>query len=196
MTGKRIGYKRVSCKDQNPDRQLENIELDKIFVDYSSAKSTDRPELSRMLDFIREEDTLIVHSMDRLARNLFDLKKLVQELVKKNIKVHFVKENLIFSREESAMSNFILSLMGAFAEFEHSFIRERQREGIAIAKKQGKFLGGQKKLNKEKIEFLKKEIQTTRKSKSKIAQELGVSRATVYSYLKELNIFPPIHVTN
>lgn len=81
MTGKRIGYIRVSTVEQNPDRQLEKVQLDKKFIDYASAKSQDRPQLQAMLEFAREDDVIIVHSMDRLARNLRDLKELVDELV-------------------------------------------------------------------------------------------------------------------
>jgi DNA invertase Pin-like site-specific DNA recombinase len=190
MTGKRIGYIRVSTVDQNPDRQLEGVDLDKKFIDYASAKSTDRPQLKAMLDFVREDDIVIVHSMDRLARNLFDLRKLVDNLVSQKIQVHFIKENLKFDGKDSPMSTLLLSLMGAFAEFEYAFIHERQLEGIAIAKKQGKFKGGPKKLNAEKIEQMKKELKT-RKSKSRIAEELGISRQTFYKYLEELKKADP-----
>lgn len=187
MTGKRIGYIRVSTADQNPERQLENIPLDKKFIDYASAKCTNRPQLQLMIDFVREDDIIIVHSMDRLARNLRDLKDLVDKLVCRKIKVHFVKENLQFTGENSATSNLILNLMGAFAEFEYAFIKERQKEGIEIAKKAGKFKGTKKKLNDEKIEELKKYLQT-RRPKTKIAKDLGISRFTLYRYMKEFNI--------
>lgn len=185
MNGKRIGYIRVSTIDQNPDRQLENIPLDKKFIEYASAKSTNRPQLKCMLEFVREDDIIIVHSMDRLARNLKDLKDLVDGLVTRKIQVHFLKENLQFSGENSATSNLILHLMGAFAEFEYAFIRERQREGIEVAKKKGKFRGTTKKLNAEKIETLKSEL-LTRKSKSQIAVDLGISRFTLYRYIDKI----------
>lgn len=185
MSGKRIGYIRVSTTDQNPDRQLENVSLDKKFIDFASAKSTDRPQLKAMLEFVREDDIVVVHSMDRLARNLRDLRALVDQLVGSSIQVHFLKENLIFSGQDNAMSNLMLSLMGAFAEFEYAFIKERQKEGIAAAKKNGKFKGTKKKLNNEQIETLKKEIQT-RKSKSQIAVDLGISRFTLYRYLEKI----------
>ncbi len=187
MNGKRIGYIRVSTTDQNPERQLENVQVDKKFIDYASAKSTNRPQLKALLEFVREDDVVIVHSMDRLARNLRDLKELVDGLVQKKIQVQFLKENLQFNGENSAASNLILHLMGAFAEFEYAFIKERQREGIAVAKKQGKFKGMKKKLDAEKIEILKQELQT-RKSKSKIAEELGISRFTLYRYMENLNL--------
>jgi DNA invertase Pin-like site-specific DNA recombinase len=185
MSGKRIGYIRVSTTDQNPDRQLEGIPLDKKFIDYASAKCTNRPQLKNMLEFVREDDIVIVHSMDRLARNLFDLKHLVDSLVKQKIQVQFIKENLHFNGSDSAMSNLLLSLMGAFAEFEYAFIKERQREGIAVAKKQGRFKGSKHKLNDEKVELLKQRMQS-RESKSKIAKEFGISRITLYRYLEKI----------
>lgn len=185
MTGKRIGYIRVSTVDQNPDRQLESIIVDKKFIDYASAKSTNRPQLKSMLEFVREDDVIFVHSMDRLARNLKDLKELVESLVSKKIQVHFLKENLQFSGENSATSNLVLHLMGAFAEFEYAFIRERQREGIEIAKKKGRFRGTKKKLDSEKIELLKKEL-LTRKSKTQIALDLHISRFTLYRYIHKI----------
>jgi DNA invertase Pin-like site-specific DNA recombinase len=185
MSGKRIGYIRVSTTDQNPDRQLESVQVDKKFIDYASAKSTNRPQLKAMLDFVREDDVIIVHSMDRLARNLKDLKTLVDDLLAKKIQIHFLKENLQFSGETTALANLMLHMMGAFAEFEYAFIRERQKEGIEVAKRKGKFKGTTKKLNAEKIEILKRDLQT-RKSKSQIAQDLGISRFTLYRYIDKL----------
>lgn len=185
MNGKRIGYIRVSTKDQNPDRQLEGVQLDKKFIDYASAKSMVRPQLEAMLEFVREDDIVIVHSMDRLARNVKDLKTLVDGLLLKKIQVNFIKENLLFKGENSALANLMLHMMGAFAEFEYAFIKERQREGIEIAKKKGKFKGTTKKLNAEKIEVLKQQL-LTRKSKSQIALDLGISRFTLYRYIDKL----------
>jgi DNA invertase Pin-like site-specific DNA recombinase len=184
--GKRIGYIRVSTYMQNPERQLDDIVLDKKFTDYASAASTNRPELTALLDYVREDDTVIVHSMDRLARNVKDLRNVVDELIAKKVKIQFIKENLSFDGEGSAMSNLILTLFGAFAEFERAFIRERQKEGIAIAIRSGKFKGGKKKLNPEKIEILKRELEEGRKSKGRIARELGIGREGLYPYIREL----------
>lgn len=192
MTGKRIGYVRVSTPEQNPDRQLEGISIDKKFIDYASARSTDRPQLQAMLDFVREDDVVIVHSMDRLARNLRDLKNLVDLLVSKKIEVHFIKENLQFFGQDSveghnsATSNLLLHLMGAFAEFEYAFIRERQREGIAIAKKKGKFKGKQKKLTQEQVAWLAEQTAQPHKTKSQLARDLNMGHSTLYRYLKEI----------
>ena len=108
--GQRVGYKRVSTYDQNPERQLENIDVDKLFVDNASGKDTNRPQLNAMLEFIREGDLVIVHSMDRLGRNLDDLRKIVKDLADRGIKLQFIKENLTFSGEDSPMSNLLLSV--------------------------------------------------------------------------------------
>src|ERR1035438_7267867 len=128
---KRVGYIRVSSLDQNTERQLEGVKLDKVFTDKASGKDTARPQLQAALEYLREGDLLLVHSMDRLARSVDDLRKIVFDLTKKGVHVQFVKENLTFTGEDSPMSNLLLSLLGAVAEFERSMIRERQRGGIA-----------------------------------------------------------------
>ena len=141
MAGQRIGYVRVSTLDQNEKRQLEGQVLDRVFTDKASGRDTARPELTELLRFARDGDTVVVHSMDRLARNLDDLRALVQGLTHKGVRVEFVKESLVFTGEDSPMANLMLSVMGAFAEFERSLIRERQREGIALAKQRGAYKG-------------------------------------------------------
>jgi DNA invertase Pin-like site-specific DNA recombinase len=93
LHGQRIGYVRVSSFDQNPERQLEQIQVDKVFTDKASGKDTQRPELERLLAFVREGDT-VVHSMDRLARNLDDLRRLVQGLTQRGVRIEFVKESI------------------------------------------------------------------------------------------------------
>ncbi|CAB5619822.1 DNA-invertase hin [Escherichia coli] len=150
MHGQRIGYVRVSSFDQNPERQLEQIQVDKVFTDKASGKDTRRPELERLLAFVREGDTVVVHSMDRLARNLDDLRRLVQGLTQRGVRIEFLKEHLTFTGEDSPMANLMLSVMGAFAEFERALIRERQREGIALAKQRGAYRGRKKSLSSER----------------------------------------------
>jgi len=139
MTGQRVGYIRVSTLDQEAGRQLEGIELDRTFTDHASGKDIKRPQLEQLLSFVRSGDTVIVHSMDRLARNLDDLRRIVQTLTVKAVRIEFVNERLTFTGEDSPMSSLMLSVMGAFAEFERSLIKERQREGIALAKKRGAY---------------------------------------------------------
>jgi DNA invertase Pin-like site-specific DNA recombinase len=181
--GQNIGYIRVSSIDQNTDRQLDGIELDKIFTDKCSGKDIERPQLKLLIDFVREDDTIFVHSMDRLARNLDDLRKLVNTLTTKGVIIKFMKENLVFTGEASPMSTLLLSVMGAFAEFERSLIRERQKEGIAIAKKAGKYGKRGKRLTLEQIQELK-QMAAERYKKIDIARKFGISRDSVYRYLK------------
>src|SRR5512135_974695 len=183
MQGHRIGYIRVSTLDQSEARQLEGIALDKVFLDKASGKDTKRPELELLLSFARSGDTVVVHSMDRLARNLDDLRRIVQTLTNKGVRIEFVKEHLSFTGEDSPMANLMLSVMGAFAEFERALIRERQREGIALAKKRGAYKGRKKSLSEAEIAKLQERL-TTGISKAKVAREFGISRETLYQYLK------------
>jgi len=184
MTGKKIGYIRVSTFEQNPERQLEGLILNKHFIDKASGKNADRPELDAMLDYVRDGDTVIVHSMDRLARNLDDLRRLVAQLTSQKIKIEFVKEGLTFTGEDSPMSKLLLSVMGAFAEFERSLIKERQMEGIALAKKRGVYKGRKPALSQDKINEIKARIEKGDK-KSHIARDFGISRETLYQHLKK-----------
>ncbi len=184
MTGKKIGYIRISSVDQNHHRQLDGIALDKCFIDKASGKDTNRPQLDDLLHYVRDGDHLIVHSMDRLARNLDDLRRLVLHLTKQGIVVAFVKENLTFTGEDSPMSTLLLSVMGAFAEFERALIRERQLEGIALAKKKGLYKGRKPALSSEQVETLKQRVADGHK-KSQIARYFGISRETLYQYLNK-----------
>lgn len=180
--GKQIGYIRVSSIQQNTERQLQDVDLDKVFEDKISAKDTNRAGLNDCLDYLREDDVLHVHSIDRLARNLADLQKIVGDLIDRGISVHFHKENLIFNGEDDAMAKLMLQMMGAFAEFERNLIRERQREGIALAKMNGKKLGRKASLNKEQITEVRYMINAGF-SKSKVAERFGVSRQTIYNVM-------------
>lgn len=183
LHGQRIGYVRVSSFDQNPERQLEQVQVDKVFTDKASGKDTRRPELERLLAFVREGDTVVVHSMDRLARNLDDLRRLVQGLTQRGVRIEFQKEHLTFTGEDSPMANLMLSVMGAFAEFERALIRERQREGIALAKQRGAYRGRKKSLSSERIAELRQRVEAG-EQKTKLAREFGISRETLYQYLR------------
>ena len=136
-----VAYRRVSTTDQNTDRQLTGESFDKEFEDKASAKDVDRPALQELISYVREGDTVVVHSIDRLARNLANLESLIQQLTNKGVTVEFRKESLSFAGGADAMQTLMLQMMGAFAQFERSMIRERQREGIAAAKAAGKILG-------------------------------------------------------
>lgn len=182
--GQRVGYIRVSTTEQNIDRQLDGIELDKTFIDRSSGKNTERSQLESMMVYVREGDTIIIHSMDRLARNLDDLRRIVSFLNKKGVAVQFMKENLTFSGDSSPMANLLLSVMGAFAEFERDILLERQREGIRKAKERGAYKGGKRLLTKEQEKELQ-ELVEKRWKKTDIAKHFNIKRTAVYNYIKK-----------
>lgn len=182
MTGQNVGYVRVSTLIQNTARQLDGIPLHKVFEDKASGKNTDRPQLAACLTHLREGDTLHVHSMDRLCRNLDDLRRIVKELTSRGVVVRFHKEGLSFTGEDAPMSHLLLSLLGAVAEFERSIILERQREGIAIAKGEGKYKGRKPSLTEDRVLELQRRAGAGEK-KTALAREFGISRETVYSYI-------------
>ena len=177
------GYIRVSSITQNTERQLADVVCDKIFTDTVSGKSIERPQLADLLSRLRSGDTLVVHSMDRLARNLDDLRKLVNDLTGKGVEIQFKKEGITISNNESSMNTLILSVMGAFAEFERALLRERQLEGIAIAKQQGKYRGRKPALSDAQVVELKQRV-ASGESKSKVAKAFHISRETLYKYLR------------
>ena len=179
--GQSVGYIRVSTLDQREDRQLEGVELDRRFTDHVSGKDTHRPQLTALLSFVREGDTVVCHSMDRLGRNLDDLRKLVFGLTERGIRVEFRKENLIFTGEDSPMANLLLSVMGAIAEFERQLIRERQREGITLAKRRGVYKGRPATLSADVVTTLVAKLAAGEKP-SVVAREFGISRMTLHRY--------------
>lgn len=202
--GQRVGYVRVSSSDQNiarqldglevildrgqiqvtlaqiPETQLDGVALDRVFIDQVSGKDTNRPQLEAALAYVRDGDTLVVHSMDRLARNLEDLRRLVRELTGRGVKVEFVKEGLTFTGDDSPMSTLLLSMLGAVAEFERSMIRERQREGIELAKAKGVYKGRKPALTEEQTAVVLGRL-AGGEHPVDLAREFGVSRATVYN---------------
>lgn len=180
--GQQVGYVRVSSVGQNTQRQLDGIQLDKVFEDKASGKDTSRPGLAACLSHLREGDVLHVHSMDRLARSLDDLRRVVKELTARGVAVQFHKEGLQFTGEDGPMSNLLLSMLGAVAEFERSLIRERQTEGIALAKAAGVYKGRKPALTPERGAELSARANAG-ESKAGLAREFGVSRETVYQYL-------------
>lgn len=183
MTGQRIGYIRVSTFEQNPERQLDCVKVDRTFTDNASGKDVKRPQLEALMSFARSGDSVVVHSMDRLARNLDDLRRIVQTLTQRGVHIEFVKEHLCFTGEDSPMANLMLSVMGAFAEFERALIRERQREGIALAKQRGVYRGRKKSLSDQDIKLLQHRV-AAGEQKSTLAREFGISRETLYQYLR------------
>lgn len=185
---KRIGYVRVSSVDQNTERQLDGITLDKVFTDKASGKSADRPQLAAALDYVRDGDTLIVHSMDRLARNTEDLLRIVRELTAKQVSVEFIKERLTFNgQSDDPMAHLMMTMLGGFAQFERSLIRERQREGIAIAKEKGIYKGRKPSLTGDQVETLRQRVAAGEK-KAVVARDFGISRETLYQYLRAAGV--------
>lgn len=181
--GKRIGYIRVSSTDQNDLRQLDGIQLDKTFTDKAGGKDTKRHQLQAALEYLRDAEVLVAHSMDRLARNLYDLRRIVNELTGKGVIVEFVKEQLTFTSKEKAMSKLPLSVMGAFVEFERSLFKEREREGIALAKRKGVYKGRKPSLTPEQVKMLRARVKAGEK-RAGLAREFGISRETLYTYIR------------
>ena len=183
--GQLVGYTRVSTLDQNSERQLEGMKLVKIFTDKASGKDTKRPQLQAVLQYLREGDTLVVHSMDRLGRNMLDLLQTIKSLNDRRVAVQFVKERLTFAGEDAPMSKLQLGILAAVAEFERSLIRERQREGIAIAKKKGVYKGRKRALSVEQAKaVVAKDKENRGHGRAALAREVGISRETLYQYLR------------
>lgn len=134
------------------------------------------------MEHLRAGDTLHVHSIDRLARNLMDLQKLVKQLTGKGVVVQFHKENLTFTGDDSPMQNLMLQMIGAVAQFERALIKERQREGIKNALKKGVKFGAQAKLTDEQIEEIREKVNAGAQKKA-LAAEYGISRQTLYTAL-------------
>lgn len=182
----KIGYARVSTEDQNLARQLEELDklnLKKVFTDKSSGKDTNREGFQQMMDYVREGDELYVLSMDRLARSTLDLLAVTQTLKDKGVGVHFLKENvhIVPHGKESAMSDLLLAMLGAVAQFERSLIRERQAQGIALAKKRGVYKG--RKPISEAVIKKSQEMIAQGVPKTKVAKKVGISRNTLYNRL-------------
>ena len=169
----RVGYKRVSSVEQNLARQ-DLGDVERIFEDKISGKDTNRAALQEMIGFVREGDEVIVHSIDRLARDLRDLQNIIQKLNDKGVGISFLSERLTFTgKADDAMSKLMLQMMGSFAEFERNIIRKRQAEGIAKAKERGVYKGRAKSVSDGKIVALKaKGYKVT-----EIAEELGINRS-------------------
>jgi DNA invertase Pin-like site-specific DNA recombinase len=175
---------RVSTTEQNLARQLDGLALDKVFTDKCSGKDTNRPGLRAMLDYVREGDTIYVHSMDRLARSLSDLLALVERLEAKGVTLVVVKDGLTFAGHSSPTDKLLLAMLGAVAEFERAMIRERQAEGIALAKAEGKYKGRKPVVDKDKLKAIRKLV-ANKIPKAVIARDQGISRATLYAYLNQ-----------
>jgi DNA invertase Pin-like site-specific DNA recombinase len=187
--GQVINYVRVSSIDQNEDRQLDALpKADKAFTDKASGSSTKRPALREMIDYIRKGDHIYVLSIDRLARNIEDLHRIVKQIKEKEAIVTFQKENLTYGNgDDNAMSDLLFNILGSFAQFERSMIKERQREGIAAAKARGKKLGRPSTLTDEDRQEIVK-LHAEGRSKSALSRQFGVSRATILNINKAAGV--------
>jgi DNA invertase Pin-like site-specific DNA recombinase len=184
--GQRVAYVRVSAADQNEARQLEAVgECDRVYIEKQSARSrADRVKLAECIGYLRDGDELVVASMDRLARSLVDLKQIVGEITAKGASVEFVHERATYAAgAQDPRADLMLSLLGAFAEFERAIIRERQAEGIAIAKAKGKYKGRKRVLTAEQIDKARARVEAG-EGPSAIARDLGVGRSTLYRALQ------------
>ena len=182
----KVAYVRVSSVDQNEARQIEGLEkfgIEKWFTEKISGKDTNRPQLQSMLDFVREGDTVYIHDFSRLARSTKDLLDIVEKLNSKGVHLVSNKENIDSSTPTGKL---MLTMIGAIAEFERQNLLERQREGIAIAKREGKFKGGQvKRIDEEAFNAAYSRYKLRKITKKDLAAELGVSRPTLDKLLKE-----------
>lgn len=182
-SGQTVGYIRVSTVGQNEARQLDGIALDRAFTDKVSGKDTERPQLQAMLEYVREGDTVMVHSMDRLARSLKDLEAIVTGLTGRGVTVSFMSQGMTFTGADSPMNTLMLQMLGAVAQFERSLILERQREGIAVAKAKGGVYKGRKpSLDASGLAELRTLV-AQGIPKAQIATKLGISRTTLYAHL-------------
>ncbi|MFI8592512.1 recombinase family protein [Dietzia maris] len=184
--GQRVAYVRVSAADQNEARQLEVVGVcDRVYVEKESGRSrAGREKLAECIGYLRDGDELVVASMDRLARSLVDLKQIVGEITSKGASVEFVHERAIYAAgAQDPRADLMLSLLGAFAEFERAIIRERQAEGIAIAKAKGKYKGRKRVLTDEQIGKARDRV-AGGEGPSVIARDLGVGRSTLYRALQ------------
>lgn len=181
----KVGYIRVSSVDQNSERQLDGIEIERVFEEKVSGADANREQLKACLEFLRAGDVLFVHSIDRLARDLKQLLTIVSDLTNRGVIVKFVTENMEFGNDSNPLSHFMLSILGAFAEFERKMIKQRQMEGIRKAKERGQQLGRaplKAKLQKE----IKRRLEAKQKAPL-IAAEMNIGVSTVYKYKNLLN---------
>ena len=179
-----VGYVRVSTIEQNEDRQLVTMEkynVEKVFSEKVSAKDTNREELNKMLDFIREGDTVVIHDFSRLARSTKDLLEIVELLEAKKVNLISAKENIDSSTPTGKL---MLTMIGAINEFERANLLERQREGIAIAKEKGLYKG-RKEIKIDNFEEYYNRYKNREFNKTQLAKVLGVSRPTLDKLIKD-----------
>ena len=181
-TGQRVGYVRVSTTDQSNARQLDGITLDRVFADAASGATADRPELQALLTYVREGDTVYVHSLDRLGRSLRDVQEIIETLTARGVRVEVTTQGLVFTGDDSPMTTLLLQMLAAVSEFELAQIRERQAQGIAKARAAGRYTGRKPALSPAQIAELRRRADAG-EAKAALARAFEISRATVYNYL-------------
>lgn len=182
----KVAYVRVSTVEQNEARQTEALQkhnIEKWYIEKVSGKDTNRPKLQEMLEFVREGDTIYIHDFSRLARSTKDLLDIVETLNAKGVSLVSNKENIDSSTPTGKL---MLTMIGAIAEFERQNLLERQREGIEIAKREGKFKGGQvKKIENETFDRVYQSYKAREITKKEMAEKLHISRPTLDKMLKD-----------
>lgn len=181
-----VGYIRVSTVDQNEARQLDGVKLDKVFREQASGDSRERPQLALCLDYVREGDTLHIHSIDRLARNLRDLVSLMEDLTAQGVAVRFHAEQLIFTGGDAPAQRLMLHVIGACAEFERQMIRQRQREGIEKARREGRPMGRPQKLSPDTQRTIAARL-ADGESTTALAREYSVSLPLIHRIRRRYN---------
>ena len=179
-----INYIRVSTAEQNSERQLIGVACDKVFEDIASGKDTNRNGLNAMLDYAREGDTINIHELSRLGRNVEDLLQIVKSLNAKGVAVNFVKESLLFNGDSNAVQDLMLHMLSAISQFERSLLLERQREGIAIARAAGKYKGRVSRFSAREVDTMTKAFAAST-NKAELAREYGISRAYLYRLVSQ-----------
>lgn len=183
-TGQRVGYVRVSTTDQSNARQLDGITLDRVFADAASGATADRPKLQALLTYVREGDTVYVHSLDRLGRSLRDVQEIIETLTARGVRVEVTTQGLVFTGDDSPMTTLLLQMLAAVSEFELAQIRERQAQGIAKARAAGRYTGRKPALSPAQIAEVRRRADAG-EAKAALARAFEISRATVYNYLND-----------
>lgn len=180
----KIGYIRVSTQEQNTMRQevlMQELGVDEVYIDRLSGKNTDRPELKKLMDYVRKGDTVIVESISRFARNTRDLLDLVEKLSEKGVEFVSKKEAIDTT---TPTGKFMLTVFGAVAELEREYILQRQQEGIAIAKAEGKYRG-RKPIERSNFDAVEKLWRAGTISAAEAMRRLDMSRSTFYRKVRQ-----------
>ena len=175
----KIGYVRVSTKEQNTARQeelMKLLEVDRVYIDKMSGKDMERPFLQEMMNFVREGDPVVVESISRFARNTKDLLELTEQLSNKHVQFISQKENI---DTDTPAGKFMLTIFGAVAELEREYIRQRQREGIEIAKEKGKYKGRPAK-QLDTFDEIYQQWKSGNITATSASMQLNISRSTFY----------------